>query len=141
MKKQTKKAKTPTHIMLTIVAGIKIKFRWHGMPPGPSCDEPLGICIIFGMNADSDLRLTPDEIKEDIGIAFGSVVKKQLRLVFTRPAALADGTINLTSSFLVDKKVAHELGEKEIEVQKGIYKVDFSTFVNFGEVLLDIKTK
>jgi hypothetical protein len=119
--------------------GIKIKFRWHGMPPGPGCDEPLGICITIGLLSAADLKLTPAEIKEDYGIAFGSLTQKQLRLVFTRPAALADGTINLTSSFFVDKKVAHELGKKEIEVQKGIYKVDFSTFTNFGEVFLDVK--
>ena len=120
---------------------LVIRFRWHGQPPGEGCEEPLGICIFFDFLLASKLKLTKEELKEDIGIAFGKLVKKQLHLVFTRPAALANGTINLSKNFFVSKKLAHSFGKDQVEILRGIYKVDFSTFTNFGEVFLDVSFK
>ena len=125
----------------TLIVPITILFKWSGLiGPGGArggCNTPLGICITRGIKL-ADGALSKEEISEGVGIALAKVKGDRLDLVFTREAALRDGTIRLTQDYKLEADVAHRLGYESITLISGTYKVDMSTRP-FGETSIRIR--
>jgi len=77
--------------------------------------------------------LTADEYAKGYGTATGTIENGQLHLIFDRDAALADGTIPIDQDFFIGSEVSQELGYHTVTISRGTYRVDFSTYTQFGE--------
>jgi hypothetical protein len=108
-----------------------------GEPPPASCETPLGICFIFGIQ-ESFGELTKEEINAGINTAEISILNyNQMKIIPDTIFAYENGTIEIEGNFHVSDAISNKLGYKKILVKKGIYNVNKNEG-KFGSVILNI---
>lgn len=118
----------------------RLKFKHTGTSPtAPACEQPLGICIIFRIQAGY-AELTPSEIKEGIGTAELILLdENHLKIIPSTAFSYENGTIELEGNAYIDKEVANYLKCSQIELIKGIYNVNRREG-EFGSVIVNINS-
>jgi len=65
------------------------------------------------------------------------IMEEKFHLIYCRRAALDDGTVPIQDYWDLGKEVANALGYKKIVVKPGTYKVDYSSYPEYGETYFD----
>lgn len=112
-----------------------------GGPPVPACERPLGLCMIFGMQAiDPKTEISEAQRAEGYGSAILDLMdENHLKLIPDTRFAYDDGTIELEENGFIDERLANQMGYKKIKLKKGVYTVNPNEG-QFGSVIIDIIT-
>lgn len=112
---------------------IKIKFNFRYQ-----CTKQLGICIRISFKTSP---LTDTEYQEGFGTANYSLEKDKLTLSFDRPIATKENPIvDVYGDWDLGSEFAKELGVSSIQINKGLYKVDYSEN-EYGKAVFDVVIK
>lgn len=133
-------------IINNLAAKPIIRFKHTGVsqpggPPVPPCEKPLGICMIFGIQAiDPKTEISEIQRADGYGTAVLDLLDEtHLKLIPDTRFAYADGTIELEENGFIDEKLANQMGYKKVKLKKGVYSVNPNEG-RYGSVILDVIT-